>query len=302
MAKSQLSLHTCVYYSTSRLPPQNFIKTASICTVSENLRHDPVLICAHLTPVIEKIKLLSPDLKTLHILSDGPTTQYRNKTMFHMIVNYLSKISNADTIVWHFSEAGHGKGAPDGVGGCVKRTCDNIVANGRDVSNIDSFINCLKENCKSIEIIRIDEGCISEIQNIATVNKCRPFKGTFQIHQLTWSAKEPSTLHARRLSCNSCAADVKCSHFEIGQIQVACVPNTTSEADLNSPSEIILFSPPSSPGTASASTQSGPRTPLSAILYTPSPNFLENREIQPCTPKKLRGFFSSSDESDENIF
>lgn len=91
-SKGQLSLHTCVYYSANSQPPQNLVKATSICTVSENTRHDPVLICAHLKPVMEQIKILSPDLKQLHILSDGPTTQYRNKTMFHMIVNYVSKI------------------------------------------------------------------------------------------------------------------------------------------------------------------------------------------------------------------
>lgn len=111
-----------------------------------------MFICAHLKPVIQRIKLLTPDLKQLHVLSDGPTTQYRNKTMFHLIANYLSKISKAEIINWHFSEAGHGKGAPDGVGGCIKRTCDNAVTNGQDISNIDSFISCLKGNCKGIEI------------------------------------------------------------------------------------------------------------------------------------------------------
>ncbi|XP_062532769.1 uncharacterized protein LOC134198688 isoform X1 [Bombyx mori] len=149
-SKSQLSLHTCVYYSVDSQPPTNLIKTTSICTVSENLRHDPVLICAHLKPVIEKIKLITPDLTELHILSDGPATQYRNKTMFHMLANYVSKISNVETIVWHFSEAGHGKGAPDGVGGCVKRTCDKAVANGQDISDIDSFVDCLKGTCRAI--------------------------------------------------------------------------------------------------------------------------------------------------------
>lgn len=219
-AKPQLSLHTCVYYSTDSQTPQNHLKTTCFCTVSENLRHDPVLICAHLKPIIEQIKLLTPDLRELHILSDGPTTQYRNKTMFYMIANYLSKIISAHTIIWHFTEAGHGKGAPDGIGGCMKRICDKAVANGKDVSNMESFIKCLKLNCKNINVIPIDDKDVCEIQEIAADNNIRPFKGTFQVHQISWSALEPDLLHARRLSCISCAAHVKCPHYEIGQIKV----------------------------------------------------------------------------------
>ncbi|CAB3257455.1 unnamed protein product [Arctia plantaginis] len=285
-SKRQLSLHTCVYYSADYPPPTNFIKTSSICSVSENLRHDPVLICAHLTPVVERIKLLSPDLKNLHILSDGPTTQYRNKTMFYMIVNYLSKISNAETITWHFSEAGHGKGAPDGVGGCVKRTADNFVAHGGDVTNIQDFVSCLQDRCKGIEIIPIDDTLITEIQNVANGNKCHPFKGTFKIHQLTWTAAEPNILHARRLSCISCATNANCPHFEIGQIQVMYISDTSiiSSDAHSSPSSVP--SPTLSHGTASASTVSGLRLPLSPLMCTPSPNRSDNATPKPFTPRK----------------
>lgn len=327
-SKAQLSLHTCVYYSTSSQPPENLIKTKSICTVSENLRHDPVLICAHLKPVIDQIKLLTPHLRVLHILSDGPTTQYRNKTMFHMIVAYLSKISNAETIIWHFSESGHGKGAPDGVGGCIKRLCDSAVANGKDIFDINSFIECVVVNCKGIMIIPVDESQISEIQSIADTSIVRPFKGTFKIHQITWHANEPNTLHVRRLSCIECSADTKCPHFGIGQIQVQCLsdPSETQSLPNSYASLTPTKSPSSSPRTASASTITGPGTPLSVLspVNTPSPDFSLNIR-QPLAPRKRINFediysddsvlltppkkikrqpklFDSSEESDENIF
>ncbi|XP_047991938.1 uncharacterized protein LOC125230721 [Leguminivora glycinivorella] len=224
-SKAQLSLHTCVYYSSDSHPPENRVKATSFCTVSENLRHDPVLICAHLKPVIEKMKSLTPALSFLHILSDGPSTQYRNKTMFFMIAKYISKISQADTIIWHFSEAGHGKGAPDGVGGCIKRVCDNAVANGKDITGIDGFFECLKHNIKNINIIRIDDEFVDEIQQLAAACKLRPFRGTFQIHQIAWSKIKPDLLQARRLSCITCPAYVECPHYKLGQI---IMPSVTS--------------------------------------------------------------------------
>lgn len=33
-------------------------------------------------------------------------------------------------LVWNYSEKGHGKGAPDGVGGVLKRTADQIEREG----------------------------------------------------------------------------------------------------------------------------------------------------------------------------
>lgn len=297
-SKGQLSLHTCVYYYTKFQPPQNIIETKSICTVSENLRHDPVLICAHLKPVIEKIHSFTPSLKSLHILSDGPSTQYRNKTMFFMTVNYLSKISNAESITWHFTETGHGKGAPDGVGGCLKRICDNFVANGGDITNIDTFVDCATANCKSIDVIPIDDTYVPDIQNIADASTARPFKGTFKIHQISWSSTEPNILHARRLSCIQCPSHAECSHFEIGQIPVRDI--SLSETPSHSPSR------GSSPSSAvsilePASTVSGPRTPELFELFdtmTPSPEPSLSRK--PFTPRKRFNFeniYSDSSES-----
>lgn len=89
-SKSQLSLHTCVYYNTDFQSPDRHLKTTSICTVSENLRHDPVFICVHLQPVLHRIIEISPEITELNILSDGPSTQYRNKSMSHLIANYIS--------------------------------------------------------------------------------------------------------------------------------------------------------------------------------------------------------------------
>ncbi|CAG9786535.1 unnamed protein product [Diatraea saccharalis] len=295
-SKEQLSMHTCVYYSFQI--PHNKIQTTSICTVSQNLRHDPVLICAHLKPVIEQIKLITPDLKNLHILSDGPSTQYRNKTMFQMIANYLGNITNAETITWHFTETGHGKGAPDGVGGCLKRICDKAVANGRDIVDIDSFVDCSKENCKGIVVIPIDDTNVLDIQNIADAITVRPFKGTFKLHQIAWSILEPNILHARRLSCIECAANTKCSHFEIGQILVQHVESYGSPSNL--PRRVIIASPiVSSPNTASASTVTRSRTPesIGPSNDTPSPEPLISRR-QPLTPRKKLNLEDVSDDSD----
>lgn len=147
-SKPQITLHTVVVYYK---PPDNSACIPlSFCTLSENLRHDPSAICAHLDLVITEIKKIVPHLTLAHFLSDGPTTQYRNKKMFYLMAVYLSKQLNVDQMRWHYSESGHGKGAPDGVGGAIKRQADRLVALGEDISSFEKMISALLVNNSSI--------------------------------------------------------------------------------------------------------------------------------------------------------
>lgn len=45
----------------------------------DNNCHDPAAIWAHLMPVIEMFKAENPETKIMHFLSDGPSSQYRQK-------------------------------------------------------------------------------------------------------------------------------------------------------------------------------------------------------------------------------
>lgn len=58
---------------------------------------------------------------------------------------------------WNYSETGHGKGAPDGVGGVLKRTADHIVARGNDIPNIDSLVRHLQDHCPGVilEVVKV---------------------------------------------------------------------------------------------------------------------------------------------------
>ena len=44
---------------------------------------------------------------------------------------------------WNLFEAGHGKGAPDAVGGTIKRMADKFVANGKDIPTAESLFQSL---------------------------------------------------------------------------------------------------------------------------------------------------------------
>ncbi|CAH0731054.1 unnamed protein product, partial [Brenthis ino] len=82
--------------------------------MSENLNHNVPVIWALLKPVM---KLLPSSVENVYFLSDGPVTQYRNKDMFFYLLCKLTETyPNIYDFTWNYHEAGHGKGAPDGIG------------------------------------------------------------------------------------------------------------------------------------------------------------------------------------------
>lgn len=215
-SKAQLSLHTVIVYY--RCKDTQEVLSKSFCTVAEDLRHDSAAVCAHLAPIIEEVKNLVLTLNTVHLLSDSVVNQYRNKTMFHFIGTQLTKLFKVKELRWHYSESGHGKGAPDGIGGCLKRNADNLVAQGRDISSFAQFLFELGNQCSGIKIIPVESKAIDSFKISLDLET---FKGTLQIHEVVWSTRERSVLQARRLSCLKCDAATSCKHYGIGKIHLA---------------------------------------------------------------------------------
>ena len=124
-SQKQISLHTGMVYSKCR--------ELSFCTVSDCLKHNPAGIWAHLHPVLEYLRYKTT-ATIIHIISDGPTTQYRITQNFYLIAN---KVCNYGfrSATWNFLEAGHGKRAADGIGAVVKRTADAYVNKVGGITN-----------------------------------------------------------------------------------------------------------------------------------------------------------------------
>ncbi|WAQ94248.1 hypothetical protein MAR_006719 [Mya arenaria] len=96
-SQRQVSVHTGIIYSKEKIYP--------FATVSDCLMHSP---------------------------ADGPTTQYRNKTNMFMFSFKIFDLGYKYG-TWNYLEAGHGKGAADGIGATVKRTADSFVLTGHEV-------------------------------------------------------------------------------------------------------------------------------------------------------------------------
>jgi len=210
-SREQYSLHTVVvYYRRDMYSP---VIHKSICTVSKCLEHGPAAIWCHLVPVFEFLKRQTTTIETVHFLTDGPTSQYKNKTIFFLLCSALkAHFEHLKKATWNYSESGHGKGAADGVGGFLKRTADRLVSQGIDITDFETFVKLLQENTRRILVQVIDE------EEIQRTKQCIPtlissFPGTMKVHQVVYQIMKPEELQMKSLSCFNC---LNCSSYLLG--------------------------------------------------------------------------------------
>lgn len=95
-------------------------------------------------PVLDDLVKKGVDI--IHFVSDGPTTQYRNKTNFHLMATLPFDKYHITHVTWNLLEASHGKGPADGIGAAVKSEADRLVATGCDVLNCGQLMTSLKNS------------------------------------------------------------------------------------------------------------------------------------------------------------
>lgn len=150
----QATLHTGVLYTSSQSP-------LSFCSISPSRRHDPSAIWAHLYPVLDMVKEKFPLVQRLHFFSDGPATQYKQKGNFFLLCTEPFK--RGFDISWNFFEASHGKGAPDGIGGTLKRSADRLVRLGEDIPNAEVLFQKLNMQESSVQLFYVSERSVEEM-------------------------------------------------------------------------------------------------------------------------------------------
>ena len=212
-SRNQVSLHTGVLYKKDSDP-------VSFRTISGNTRHDPAAIWAHLTPILSQLKEKSPDLDTIHFLSDGPTTQYRSRKNFFLMTEVVHNTYGFEKLTWNFTEAGHGKGDPDGVGGLIKRTADKLVSHGNDISDANEFYHAMKNAGLALGLHMIADDSIFAMDKTSSVS-LKPLPGTMTIHQVVShrSMSSSNVLRTRQLSC-FCSKSLDCPCFNPKQAAV----------------------------------------------------------------------------------
>lgn len=150
----QATMHTGVLYVGDNSSPLCF------CTISQSKKKGPPAIWQHLEPVLDYIQAHHPSVSVVHFFSDGPCTQYRQKGNFFLFSTELSK-RGFQSGTWNFFEASHGKGAPDGVGGVLKRLADQLVSQGRDIPDAITLYRALLTTGTTVKLFYVEYcGCI----------------------------------------------------------------------------------------------------------------------------------------------
>ncbi|KAJ8877199.1 hypothetical protein PR048_021653 [Dryococelus australis] len=213
-SRKQVSFHTVVTYhhdKNSQLDKPYTIQ--SFCTLSDCFDHSVHATCVHLKPIL---KTLPDSVNTIHFCSDSPGTQYRNENMAMVLSQHFRHIfPNVQHFTWSYHEVGHGKGAPDGIGGICKRTTNNIVLQGKDIPDVATLIRVLKENIDKIRIEEFTKDDKDQMKQKSNFKDIEAFICTMCVHQVVADAAGTTVLHMRELSCLACSGE--CTHYGCGQ-------------------------------------------------------------------------------------
>lgn len=187
----QACLHTGVLYLSTTPQPISF------CTISPSRQKGPAAIWQYMAPVFDYIQKHHPDITTVHFYSDGPCTQYKQRGNFFLFTTELFRRGFCAG-TWNFFEASHGKGAPDGVGGALKRTADSLVSKGVDIPDAAVLFSELQKTGSKVQCFFVDEQTVD--QAIAKMPQDLPaVPSTMRLHQVVTVA--PGEMMYRNVSC-----------------------------------------------------------------------------------------------------
>ena len=102
-------------------------------------------------------------------------------------------------VTWNFSERSHGKGAPDGVGGVLKRKADMYVLGGNDLQTPRDLFEYLHKSSENVTVMWIEEEKISNMDEMIPPSTVRPVTGISTTHQIL--SFSPGKIVYRDLSC-----------------------------------------------------------------------------------------------------
>ena len=109
---------------------------------------------------------------------------------------------------WNFLEAGHGKGAPDGFGGCLKRAADCILAKGQDLPTPFDVYTALRTACPGILLCYVPASVTEQHGDLPST--LRPVRGTMALHQVVTT--QPCQMIYRDVSC-TCPVREECECY-----------------------------------------------------------------------------------------
>ena len=225
-----VAIHTGVMY-------YNCNSHQNIVTISDDLTHNTTSVYAIIKKMMPEVRKLVPNLSKVYYLSDSPTSQYRNKTIFQIVSYY--KEDFGVPCVWYYLEAGHGKGPCDGLGAAVKRSASRAIAQGRVIQSPKDFYEWTKNISSSVKYVGVFTEEIAEASSIlfGRGKSLQSVCGTMKIHAV--AGEDANRIVTRDLPCccqtylvspgtSSCGCS---SHFMVPNDDAEQLDNQTSVLD-----------------------------------------------------------------------
>jgi hypothetical protein len=237
--RQQVTIHPMVVHYRNI---EGDMEHKSFVGISGDTNHSAPTCVAFLKKLIPQLQEMLPNLTTVHYVTDSPASQYRNKSIVHLL-SIHSRLFPGVKAHWNFLESGHGKGACDGVGGSVKKTADIHVKSGSIIGSAEDFFNWGVRIVTKISFIFITTADIKAAER--HLRKAKYVKGISDIHSLR---VEDSKVFMRETSCykECCRHKISCPDWSDTAVKVDLnifedVENRSDQAQLIPEEEQIIF-------------------------------------------------------------
>ena len=136
----------------------------SFAIVSDTLDHSKNTVFPFTFKLLQSINtLFGLNIKTIDIWTDGPTSQFKNQYLFHIVGKIFPDLFRHWKINWNYFATSHGKGAVDGIGGSIKRLAERIVKSRLCIiKDAESFADNVEPHTKTV-IIHVIPNNINKI-------------------------------------------------------------------------------------------------------------------------------------------
>ncbi|CAG2223343.1 unnamed protein product [Mytilus edulis] len=211
--KASVTLHPVVLYY--KVDGDINLHHKSFVFVSDEPGHNSSTVYAFIKDLIPKILQIAPGTKAVHYITDSPTSQYRNKYIFHLVTLH-GMLFDGITASWHYFEAGHGKGPCDGVGGTAKRLADMAVRQQKVViqTPVDFFNWGKSQETSNITYIFVPKSKCQSANNEMKEWNAVAVKGTMELHAVVPITRNVISIRNTSCFCLLC--------FSGGRFHPAC--------------------------------------------------------------------------------
>ena len=182
------------------------LNVTSLGTISDVKSHQASATMSSISEMFRFSDLTNTN--KLFILSDSPTSQYRNRKMIFLMKVWATK--NHIDVYWIYTESGYGKGPTDGVGAGIKQTFKDTIAYDpkRVITNTDEVMQYMPE-MPSVRISTYKEEEVNQFKSLypKILDKLKIISsggfGISQVREIYIPASDKTTLEWKKMSSDT---------------------------------------------------------------------------------------------------